>query len=380
MYFDKDEKKLANILVNYSCAIKRGEKVMIEVTETPDNFLSAIIDEVFKAGAFPFVYRHSTEIKKQIVLNCSKEYATIRKEIELPVMKKMDAYIAVRGVQNSFEMSDVNTELIKIMHKNYLEPIVEERVNNTKWVILNYPTPSFAQQAGLSTEAFRNFFFLVCNLDYGKMDKAMDALVALMNKTDKVHIKGKNTDLTFSIKNIPSIKCAGKMNIPDGEVFTAPVKNSVNGKVFFTVPTIYDGKKFDDCYLEFKDGKIIKATSSNTAAMNFILDSDEGARYVGEFAFGVNPYIKKPMLDILFDEKMFGSFHFTPGRCYEEANNTNQSCIHWDMVCSQTEEYGGGEIYFDNVLIRKNGLFVLEQLKPLNFEEESAVLPSANKH
>jgi aminopeptidase len=220
----------------------------------------------------------------------------------------------------------------------------------------------------MSKEAFEDFYFNVCNLDYGKMNKAMDALVELMNKTDKVQLIGKDTNLTFSIKDIPAVKCAGEMNIPDGEVFTAPVRDSVNGVITYNTPSPYQGFTFENVKLTFENGKIIDATANDTERINHIFDTDEGARFVGEFAIGVNPYIQHPMQDILFDEKIDGSFHFTPGECYEEAYNGNHSNIHWDMVMIQRPEYGGGEIYFDDVLIRKDGRFVIKELEALNPE------------
>lgn len=363
------QRKLAQVLVNYSTELKKGEKVMIETTDVPDDFLEILIEEIAKVGAYPFVIKHTTAIKKQLLLATNEEYALLKKKYMMPMMQDMDAYISIRANNNSFELSDVPTEKIRINTKFYQEPVVQERVRNTKWVILNYPTSAFAQQAGISTKAFEDFYYDVCTFDYAKMNDAMKALKDLMERTDKVHILGNGTDLKFSIKGIPAIPCAGKFNIPDGEVFTAPVKNSMNGYISYTVPTLYDGKRFENCKFEVKDGKIVKATSSNTEAMNYILDTDEGARYFGEFALGVNPYVTKPMLDILFDEKMAGSFHLTPGASYDEAFNGNKSAVHWDLVCCQTPEYGGGEIYFDDVLIRKDGKFVLPELLPLNFEE-----------
>ncbi len=225
-----------------------------------------------------------------------------------------------------------------------------------------------AQAANKPTDVFEDFYFNVCCLDYAKMDKAMDPLAELMNRTDQVRIQGPGTDLTFSIKGIGSQKCAGKLNIPDGEVFSCPVRDSVNGTLAYTAETVYRGTIFSDITFTFRDGKIIEATSSDTVKLNEILDSDEGARYIGEFAIGVNPYITAPMKDPLFDEKICGSFHFTPGQAYEETDNGNRSQVHWDIVCIQTPEYGGGEIYFDDQLIRKDGRFVLKELDPLNPE------------
>lgn len=362
-----NDKKLAEVLIKYSIDLQKGEKVFVETTDVPDDFIFDLIDTINEVGGYPIIVRNSSLINAKLLQNTNKEYAKYKYNYVMPIMKDMDAYIGVRGINNLYELTDVNAEHLKIDNIIYKEPVTMERVNNTKWVILNYPTPSLAQNAGLSTPVFKDYFYKVCNFDYKIMDEYMNDLKELMEKTDKVHIKGNGTDLTFSIKNMPAIKCSGKCNIPDGEIYTAPIKNSVNGKIRYTIPSIYQGKKFENIELEIKDGKIIDAKSSNTAGLNFILDTDEGARYFGEFALGVNPNIRKPMLDILFDEKMFGSFHFTPGCCYEDADNGNKSAVHWDMVCCQTAEYGGGEIYFDDVLIRKDGFFVLSQLEKLNF-------------
>ena len=251
----------------------------------------------------------------------------------------------------------------------YSHPVHHElRVNKTKWVVLRYPTEGMAEQARMSTDAFEQFYFDVCTLDYGKMDRAMDQLKAIMDKTDRVRIVAKDTDLSFSIKGIGAIKCSGQRNIPDGEIYSAPVRDSVNGYIHYNTPSVENGFEFKDVRLEFKDGKIVSATANDTAGANRIFDTDEGARYVGEFAIGVNPYVTKAMGDILFDEKISGSIHFTPGCCYDDAYNGNSSAVHWDLVLIQTPEYGGGEIYFDDVLIRKDGRFVLPELECLNPE------------
>jgi aminopeptidase len=280
-------------------------------------------------------------------------------------MKKMDAYIAVRGSNNITELSDVPAEKMKLLAKK-MRPVQDRRVKKTKWVVLRWPTPSMAQLAGMSTEAFENFYFDVCTLDYHKLQPGMTALKRLMEKTDRVEIKGPGTDLRFSIKGIAAVICGGDRNIPDGEVFTCPVKESVEGHVTFNTPSVYQGIGFDGIHLEFKNGKIVDATSSETKELNKILDSDPGARYVGEFSLGFNPRVLQPMRDILFDEKIAGSFHLTPGQAYEEADNGNRSQVHWDMVSIQRPEYGGGEIYFDGKLIRQNGKFLRKELRSLN--------------
>jgi aminopeptidase len=247
-----------------------------------------------------------------------------------------------------------------------LRPALNYRINKTRWVVLRWPTPSMAQQAQMSTEAFAEFFFRVCTLYYGAMIPGMKALKALMDRTDKVHLKGPGTDLRFSIKGIGSVICGGEHNIPDGEVFSCPVKNSVEGNVTFNAPTSARGIAFDNVRLEFAKGKIVKATSNHTKELNEILDTDAGARFIGEFSLGFNPHILHPMRDILFDEKIAGSFHFTPGQAYEVAGNGNKSAVHWDMVCIQRRDYGGGEVWFDGKLIRKDGLFVPAALQALN--------------
>ncbi|WP_300712164.1 aminopeptidase [uncultured Brachyspira sp.] len=367
---DSRIEKLAKTIVNYSCKLKKGEKILIKSYGEGEerNLAAAIINEVYKIGASPFVWNHDPHIMRELLKQCNEEQMKIWAKSDLMLMKDMDAYVGIWGGLNSAENSSVKMENNKIYEKFYLNPVhMKERVKNTKWVVMNYPTAAMAQQASMSTDEFEDFYFKVCNLDYSKMSKAMDNLVKLMNSTDKVRIVGKDTDLTFSIKGIPAVKCAGEMNIPDGEVFTAPVKNSINGILSYNTPSLYsDGFTYENIKFEFKKGKIYDASCNDTKRINKILDTDSGARYIGEFAIGVNPYITEPMKDILFDEKIMGSFHFTPGSCYDEAPNGNNSQIHWDLVCIQTKKYGGGEIYFDDKLIRKDGLFVIDSLKCLN--------------
>ncbi|MBP5274000.1 MAG: aminopeptidase [Abditibacteriota bacterium] len=367
--------RLAELLVNYSCEVKPGEKVYISTQAIHPEMDCEIIKQVVKAGGVPFHHLSNGRINRELALCASKERMEILKEADLAMMKQMDCYIAIRGADNDSEQSDVPKEKKRIVDKYYGTEVLNERVNNTKWVVLRWPTPSMAQRAAMSTEAFEDFYFDVCTLDYGKLAKAEAVLRERMDKADMVHILGPgDTDLRFSIKDIPAICCWGDRNIPDGEVYTAPVKDSVNGVIHYNAPTCYGGKEFDNIRLEIKDGKIEKATGSDTDGINFILDTDPGARYFGEFSLGVNPFIKKPMRDILFDEKISGSIHLTPGRAYEEAWNGNDSALHWDLVMIQTPEYGGGEIWFDDELIRKDGLFVPDYLQPLNPEAFSKEL------
>lgn len=361
--------KLANMLINYSVELKPGEHILIENIGEGIDLTKALIKEAYKAGGVPFVTIKNNEVNRILYENCTAEQMDKAAAYEAVRMKDMQAYIGIRAAENVSELGDVPSDKMKIYMEHYSKPVHSElRVKNTKWCVLRYPNNAMAQLAGMATEYFEDFYFDVCTLDYGKMSKAMDKLIEFMERTDKVRIIGKGTNLSFSIKGLPAIKCDGKMNIPDGEIFTAPVRESVNGEITYNTPALYQGFTFENIHFEFKDGKIIKAEANDTERLNKVLDTDEGARYIGEFAFGVNPYIKKPMKDTLFDEKIQGSIHFTPGNAYDEANNGNKSAIHWDLVYIQRPEYGGGEIWFDDVLIRKDGLFVPEELQCLNPE------------
>jgi aminopeptidase len=370
---DSNIKKLASTLVNYSCSLKKGEKILIEAHGVDYKVVVAIIEEVYKVGGLPFVQIIDKKIQHAIYMNLSTELATQMSDYDAVRMSNMDAYIGIRGGNNSFEFVDVPTECMQIYAQIYGHRVHHElRVKKTKWVVLRWPTEGMAQLFRMSTAGFEKFYFDVCLLDYRKMDKAMNALKELLDRTDRVHIVRDDglTDLKFSIKGIGSKKCAGLCNIPDGEVYSAPVKDSVNGVITYNAPSIENGIEFKDVSLKFLNGRIVDISTSNqqTGAAINIFNTDEGARYVGEFALGVNPYITDPVGDILFDEKIAGSIHFTPGACYDDCNNGNVSAIHWDLVQIHTPNYGGGEIYFDDRLIRKDGMFVLPELLCLNPE------------
>ena len=361
---------LARNLVEYSMAVKPGDKVYVNYTGISTAPLARqIIKEVYRVGGVPFPHYIDPKMEREMLLGCTQEQLKLMAERDCVVMSEMDCYVGIRGSENVNEYADVPSEKMAMYDRIYSTKVHHEiRVPKTRWVVLRYPNDAMAQLANTSTEAFEDFYFRVCNLDYSKMAKAMEHLVAYMQKTDRVHIIGPGTDLRFSIKDIPAIPCAGDCNIPDGEVFTAPVRDSIQGTLSYNAPAVYQGFTFENIKLTFENGKIIEATANDTEKINRVFDTDEGARYVGEFAIGVNPYILNPMKDTLFDEKIMGSFHFTPGNCYDDAPNGNHSAIHWDLVCIQTPEYGGGEIYFDDVLIRKDGRFVVPELECLNPE------------
>ncbi len=363
--------QLASLLVNHSAKVKKGDRVLIHrIDDVPDEMIIALIQEVRRQGGLPWVTDACEPVMHELLKRASPEElkATLPllAKADAAVMRKMDCYIGIRGMQNSAQMSDVPQENMKLFKSLHYKPVhLKIRVPKTRWVVTRWPTPSFAQKAEMSDEGFTDFFFrTTTGVDYAKMLKEQKKLVALMNKTDRVTIKGRGTDLSFSIKGIPAVPCYGDRNVPDGEVFTAPVKTSVEGHITFNTPTTYQGNTFSGIKLVFRKGKIVEATceTGDQKALNAILDTDAGARYIGEFAFGHNPEITKAMSEILFDEKILGSFHFTPGACYKEAPNGVKSAIHWDMV-----QLGDGiEIYFDGKLVRKDGFFIPKSLHGLN--------------
>lgn len=357
--------KLAKNLVNYSLELKKGEKIYIE---WKGEWAKALAKELVlcssECGGVPLWFDQDEAVMRQLIKNGTEEQIKEYGLLHLDIMKKMDAFLSIRGSDNMFDMADIPQEKMDLYRKYFWLPVhAEQRVKHTRWCVMRFPNNAMAQLAETSQEAFEDFYFNVCNLDYSKMSRAMDPLVELMQSTDKVRLVSPGTDLTFSIKGIPAIKCDGKLNIPDGEIFTAPVKNSINGTITYNAPALSQGVVYNNICLTFKDGKIISAKcDGDNVKLNKIFDADEGARYVGEFAIGVNPYITKPMKDTLFDEKIYGSIHLTPGACYDNASNGNDSSVHWDLVLIQTPEYGGGEMYFDDKLVRKNGEFLHPKL------------------
>lgn len=359
--------KLAENLLNHSVCLQEKEHVMIEVRGEGKELARELVKQAYAKGAYPYVRILDPQIERQLLMGTSEERVMALVNWEDTMWKDMQAFIVINGFTNDSETADVPVEKRRI-NQQVKKQQSDYIISNLKWVLLNYPTPAMAQNANMSTEAFTDFYFNVSSLDYKKMADAFQPLKELMERTDRVRLVGPGTDLSFSIKGMPSVICAGERNIPDGEIYTAPVRDSVNGTITYNATSLYLGTKFENVSFTFQHGKIVKATANNTEKLNEILDTDEGARYIGEFAIGVNPYILHPMNDILFDEKIAGSFHFTPGQAYEIADNGNKSAIHWDLVNIQRSDYGGGEIWFDDVLIRKDGLFVLEELQALNPE------------
>jgi aminopeptidase len=361
--------KLAELLCSHSCELNSNDKVLIHSFDMPEEVVAETVRVAQSHGAQVAVRMESNLVKRQIMMGLTEANAKTIAAAEKAEMELMTAYIALRGTNNYAELSDAPAEAHQIWQREYTQNVVFGiRIPKTKWVVLRWPTPAMAQQANMSTIAFEKFFFDVCTLDYAKMARAAQPLEDLMNKTDRVEIKGPGTDFSFSIKGIGAVACSGDRNIPDGECFSAPVKESVNGTVQFNTASVYQGTEFKDIRYVIKNGRIEQAEAgAQTEALNKILDTDPGARYFGEWSLGYNPYVLHPMKDTLFDEKIAGSFHFTPGNAYDPpGGNGNVSAVHWDTVLIQRPDYGGGEIYFDGKLIRKDGMFILPELQGLN--------------
>jgi len=360
-------KKLAGILVNYSLKVQKGEKVLVQDNNVEAPFVRALVEAIHDAGGLPFVTLRDRTIDRALFNRATEEQLELQASFEVQRMKAMDCYIGFTSLRNQFAWADMPPDALQRYNSIVNKKVhMEVRLPDTRWVVLRYPSAAFAQMAAMSEEAFEDWYFDVCTMDYAKMSKAMDPLVELMQKTDRVRLVGPGTDLSFSIKGLPAIKCDGSMNIPDGEVYTAPVRESVDGVISYNAPAEKDGFTFERIRFEFKGGKIVKATANDDERVNRVLDIDSGARYVGEFAIGVNPFITRAMKETLFDEKIAGSIHFTPGNAYDDCFNGNKSALHWDLVLIQTPEWGGGEIWFDGRLVRKDGLFVVPELAGLN--------------
>ena len=368
---DPRNDKLADIIVNHSLELKKGEKVLIQGTGfSSEPLVKAIIKAAKTVGALPVYKFESQETQREWLKGANPELIELAADADAYQMKMMDAFVGFTAPENALELSDLPSETMRLYKEKYQGPVhMKIRLPNTRWVVLRYPTAAFAQSAEMSMEGFEDWFYTVCTVDYKKMERAMEPLKALMEQTDRVRIIGPGeTDISFSIKDIPVIPCAGKVNLPDGEIYTAPVKESVNGVIAYNTSSLLDGFKYTNIRFRFENGKIVEASANDKQRINTVLDIDEGARYIGEFAIGVNPYVDHPVNSTLFDEKIRGSIHFTPGNSYDDAFNGNKSSLHWDIVLLQEEQNDGGEIWFDDVLIRKNGRFTLQELEGLNPE------------
>ncbi len=358
---------LATLICNVSLDLQKGEKLYISYGSLQAlPLVERLITQASRKGAFVYPCLHLSSLEGKCKRLLDPANISYMKEVEEAKINYFDAFIYIKYSENDYELSSLDPVKRRKINQA-LAPSVDRRANEKKWVLLNYPSILDAHKSAMSQEEFVAFSLRAMTINYEELHKKLQPLQQLMEKTDNVRITGPKTNISFSIKGMPAIACTGEKNLPDGEIYTAPLKTSVNGTITFNTPSPYQGHIYHHVSLTFSKGQIIKAISDEEPDMlTTIFNIDEGARYVGEFSLGLNPVIKKPMGDILFDEKIFGSLHFTPGAAYDDCNNGNKSAIHWDLVLIQTEAYGGGNIFFDGVLIRENGLFTLPQLQALN--------------
>ncbi len=365
---DPRQEQLARLLTEHSLELKKGDNCLIQSVDVPVPMVDALVRAVYAAGAHPVVNMTSEQIQRSLAEGASAESIAVLAETEVERMKKMDAFIGIRAEHNGMEMGDIGAKQMNLYRTAYMQPVhFGVRIPHTRWVVLRYPTPTMACLAGMSTREFEEFYYRVSTgVDYKAMSRAMDRAAEYLEKAKQVRISGPGTELSFSIEGLPAVKCDGTANIPDGEVYTCPVRDSVEGTISYNAPSTKDGFTYRDIRFTFRKGKITDATANDTGRINEVLDTDEGSRYIGEFALGCNPWIENPMDNTLFDEKIAGSFHFTPGNAYEDCDNGNKSAVHWDLVSIQRPEWGGGEIHIDGELIRKDGIFVHPAFEPLN--------------
>ncbi|MGA5691437.1 aminopeptidase [Cytobacillus pseudoceanisediminis] len=362
----KEMKILAKKMVSHSLGIKNGQKVYIDVLGRPSSFVEYLVRSIYEEGGKPFVKETDFSSYRALIEGGDKVHFEQLANYEVSKINAMDAYISIRADENIYELSNIDEKKYQVFLENYIFPIQMAMASLDKWLLIKWPTAGMAQLAKMNTNSFNELFFKSCTFDYKKMAEKVKPLKERLENADQVRIVSPNTDLRFSIKGMSSFVCDGRYNLPDGEIFTAPILDSVNGKIKFNVPASLMGMNFDDINLEFENGQIIHASCNNMGQLLKLIEKDRGSKQIGEFGIGLNTNIKHTTNSLIFDEKMSGSIHLALGQAYEMADNGNKSSIHLDMVLNQSLEQGGGELYFDNELIRKDGLFVPSDLVDLN--------------
>ena len=365
--------KLARLLLNYSLELRRGELFEINAALPAKPLIKSLMRAALDVGAAPFVKLTDDELERLSFSYIDPDrpeeaQAVFEKQLvwENAYWDQMAAHVDIGVDENDAELSAVDVRA-RTLYRNARRALRDKIIDERRWVYLHWPTFADAQKAGMCFDDFYEFFLNAALVDYEAMARGMEPLVRLMEQTNDVRIVGPDTELTFSIAGIPVRPCHGQRNIPDGEVYTAPVLDSVNGHIRYNTAAMRYGRRFMNPRLVLRNGHIDEAScDGDSAAFAEMLDADEGARYIGEFALGVNNAVTKAIGNTLYDEKIGGSFHLTPGCCYAEADNGNRSQLHLDIVCIQTAAYGGGEIWFDGRLVRKDGLFTLPELQGLN--------------
>jgi len=370
---DPRDVKLAELLVNYSIDLKKGENVYLltDSVETLPLFLE-VYKKIISVGGYPYPHilldpHLSAEAFDYIWMKyASEEQLHHFSEIKYHEMKAMHAYIRIGGPANKQHLAGISRERIALRQK-VTKPILDERLRK-KWVVTRYPTPSMAQAANMSTEDFINFYYNACLIDWQQQEQLQEKIKNVFEKGKIIRIIGENTDLRFSIEHRKVIKCYGKCkhladlgiwegcNMPDGEIYIAPVENSAEGYIKYTYPYNKEGEIISGIFFRFEHGKIVEYKAEvNQEALKIMLETDEGAKRIGEFGIGTNDGIQRFVNDVLFDEKIAGTVHVTPGNAYEGSGGLNKSAVHADIVKDLRKEYGGGEIQVDGETVQKDG-------------------------
>ncbi len=353
---DKRWYELADILVNYSTEVKPGERVMISMRETHTlPLVKAIYAACIKVGAFPQVQFLSDYLDHALMRDGSTEQVEQVPEIEAYGMAWADVYFGVRGTHNIYEFADIPPNVLA-RYRSAMGTISSLRWEKTRWVIVTVPNEDFAQQAETDVETITDLFFNACLLDWSAATKHWQNLADHLNKGSEIRLVAKNTDLRFSFTGRTWMVGDGQFNMPDGEIFTAPVEDSVNGFISFEFPGVLGGRLVHDMRLEWEQGTLVHASAGkNEDFLKRILETDDGASRIGEFAFGTNDGIDRFCKNIFYDEKINGTVHLALGRAYPVCGGTNQSSIHWDIIKDTRQE---GIVYLDGVKVFENGKFL----------------------
>lgn len=353
-FMDERIIKLAKILVHYSARVKKGESVQIVSDANAAPLVTAVYEEVVKAGAYPRLHVGIDGLAYIFYKNAQEHQLKHFPEVDMFEIKKTDAIIYIDGSSNKREMSSIEPKKMA-MRRKVLEPISKYRVKHTKWVITLYPTHAYAQDADMSLSEFQEFVYGATNQDWEKISKQMTRKQSYLQKCKTIRIRGKDTDISMSVKGMKWVLGNGRHNMPCGEIFTAPVPNSVEGYITYDYPAVYSGKEVDGIKLEFRNGKVVRMVArKNEDFLKQMISMDAGACYLGEFGIGTNYGIRKFIKNILFDEKIGGTIHLALGQAYEECNGKNKSALHWDMIKDLRQ---GGEIIANGKIIQKNGKF-----------------------
>ncbi len=348
--------KAAKILVEHSTKVKKGETVQIITDHLARPLAIEVLKLVLKRGAYPIIHTSLPGSAHTFYKHANKDQLQHVHESLMHEMKRTDVIIYISAPTNTRELSELDPKKLALRRKA-TERISRYRVENTRWVLFDYPCEALAQEASMSIEEFEDFVFSATNIDWSKEGKRQEKLKRILDKGKQVHIIGKNTDLRFSIEGRTAIKCFGKHNMPDGEVFIAPVETTTEGCIEYSFPAIYSGGEVDGITLEFKRGKVVKAhATKNNDLLQAMLNTDPGARRLGEFGVGTNYNIKRHIKQILFDEKIGGTIHLAVGSAYKEGGGKNKSGLHWDMILDLRQ---GGKIIVDNRVIQENGKFLI---------------------